>query len=153
MKIEKMNIKDMDVIKVEIPIGYEYSGVDIDGNLIMTKKKPSYPKNISDCCEIHNLPYVGNDYIAATMLGLPINNFAKLLIARDAYWKIDNNWKPMKSPAKDEKRYVITRMYDEVVQMGTSDMHYFVLEFRTKELRDAFYENFIDLIHKCKEFL
>lgn len=141
-------------IKLDIPKGYEYIGIDLaDGKLLLKKKPIEFPKTFEECCETVNTINSGMPCVMATYLGHPIANFAKLIIMRDAYWKIDNNWKPMKSSAKAVKRYVITTMYDEAVQMETSDMHYFVLEFRTKELRDTFYANFKGLIEQCKEFL
>jgi hypothetical protein len=76
-----------------------------------------------------------------------------LLLCRDAYWKIYGEqmglgkpWEPL--DAKD--KYIIRRAGDAIVKGYNISC---VLEFPTAEMRDAFYENFKELITSCKELL
>ena len=152
------------------PDGYEFK--DENGNVInaqkivLEKKKPKYPKTYEECCAIMGFgfkwvnpfsinrdthPYIKN-------LDNLMEVLCKLLICRDAYWKIAGEemglGKPWEPDYKKE-RYVIHRYIDEIVkgyrQAGL--MEHFILEFPTEEMRDAFYENFKDLIEECKELL
>ena len=155
-----------------LPQGYQF--VDENGNIINTtkivleKKEKSYPKSYEECCYVlgfENTELVfEDDYRNINppkeqwkRLGL-INQFNKLLICRDAYWKIageemglDGPWKP----DYKKERYVISRYTDEIVkgyrQAGL--IEHFILEFPTEEMRDAFYENFKEEIKSVKELL
>ena len=88
-----------------------------------------------------------------------IINFTKLRICRDAYWKIageqmglGKSWE-FENPSR---RYVFTiENFGGKIQKNavTARMLNRILVFPTEEIRDAFYENFKDLIEQCKEFL
>ena len=54
----------------------------------------------------------------------------------------------------DEERYGIYTAANKVVKdfCGVGDVNT-ILTFPTEEMRDAFFENFKDLIEKCKELL
>jgi hypothetical protein len=85
-------------------------------------------------------------------------SFIKLLICRDAYWKIAGeqmglvkSWEPNWENCNENKYCLyITR---NNVNKGTfcNDSH--ILAFPTQEMRDVFYENFKDLIEECKVLL
>lgn len=80
-----------------------------------------------------------------------LNDFEKLIICRDAYWKIAGDWKP--NWESDSVKYVIYNLANEV-QLEDGGRHVnAILAFPTTEMRDAFYENFKDLIEKCKELI
>ena len=97
--------------------------------------------------------------LVAARLGLPMNTFIRLLVARNAYWKIAGDemglgkpWEPdwcdyttkyciIYSP---QYRGFCKRQYDGIKC---------ILAFPTEEMRDAFYENFKGLIEMCKELL
>ena len=51
-----------------------------------------------------------------------------------------------------QKKWIINFYQDEINLTNGTNVH-FVLVFPTKEMRDAFYENFKDLIKKCKKLL
>ena len=150
----------------ECPQGYQF--VDENGNVInaqkitLEKKEKIYPRTYEECCEIvkvekkHTLEgeiiRVNNYKIAL------LESFQKLLICRDAYWKIageemglEKSWKP---DWKDESlKYVI--LYDNG-EIRVDTWNYIanrILSFPTDEMRDAFYENFKELIEICKELL
>ena len=130
-------------------------------------KKPKYPDNYDECCEV--LDYCG-DYFLTTYdnNGNPsiisnilnsINILTKLLICRDAYWKIAGEkmglGKPWESPLPSlfETVYCIRRKNNEIIKGAYRGGKSEILEFPTEEMRDAFYENFKDLIESCKKLL
>jgi hypothetical protein len=77
-----------------------------------------------------------------------IKPFIQLLRCRDAYWKIEN-WKFN----YDEKCYYLYTEYGNVQKYWGPTESNIILAFPTEEMRDAFYENFKELIEECKEFL
>lgn len=93
-----------------------------------------------------------------------MESFVKLLICRDAYWKIagkelglDKPWEP-DWEYETQVKYMITT-FNNKLEFFSSIHSYVVgrrnhiLSFPTEEMRDAFYENFKDLIEQCKELL
>ena len=85
--------------------------------------------------------------------------FQKLLIARDAYWKIAGEEKRLGRPwepdwKKQDKKYIISIFEDTVIYFENETYNRnTILAFPTEEMRDAFYENFKELINSCKELL
>ena len=92
-----------------------------------------------------------------------INAFIRLKVCRDAYWKIAGEemglgepWKPNQE-SQDRVSYPsitpsITRCGGEIIRT-TSYTHDYFLIFPTAKMRNAFYENFKELIENCKELL
>ena len=120
-----------------------------------------YPKTYEECCEIMGIEYpvVGgkpDGLSASTYRITEIRPFIYLLICRDAYWKIAGEemsfGKPWK-PSKNDNVYCIFRFKGEIVKDNFVFGDSLILEFPTEEMRDAFYENFKDLIEKCKKLL
>lgn len=149
-------------IKVDIPKGYEFAGVDDDKQqVVFTKKQSQYLKTYEECCKIMGIEYpvVGGEpggLSASTYRINEIRPFIYLLICRDAYWKIAGNqmglgksWRP----SKNDDVYCIFRLEGEIVKDNFVFADSLILEFPTEEMRDAFYENFKDLIEECKELL
>ena len=156
----------------ECPDGYEFK--DEDGNVIeakkivLEKKKPKYPESYEECCQVLNiavrdLEILDNmldttEIIYQKNLDRCINALRKLLICRDAYWKIAGEemglGKPWEPDWKDvdEKKWVISR-YKGELDFGFNIEPCRIIAFPTEEMRDAFYENFKDLIEECKELL
>lgn len=160
--------------------GYDF--YDDKGNIIdtkeitMKKKHPEYPKTYKECCEVLMGKTDFQDYsLLLTKLSTKINeansispepphitlinNFYKLLICRDAYWKIAGEqmglgkpWKPYNGQGSC-KKYVIQTVHDDITCLDTWCQTRNILELPTEEMRDEFYENFKDLIEACKEFL
>lgn len=163
--------RDMNTEQTELVITEEYEYVDDMGNVIDTKniiirkKKPKYPTTYKECCNIiDNTAIVTYGYKS----GL-IYNFHKLLVCRDTYWKIAGEemglgkpWKPSWDKCTGEK-YCIAGFLNDLWGDSRADKHYFsnteseyynrILSFPTEEMRDAFYENFKELIESCKELL
>ena len=154
--------RDMNTEQTELDITEEYEYVDDMGNVIDTKKiiirkkKPKYPTTYEECCEI--LDIIDNKPPWHGYRSVQLKIFQKLLICRDAYWKIageemglGKSWKPVL--IDEEKKYTI---YNERHKVQHSFYQYHnnrILIFPTFEMRDAFYENFKDLINECKELL
>lgn len=140
--------------EVEVILG-DYEFVLKDGKTYFVKKKPQYPKTYEECCMVienacmtHKGGYKGD----------LIQTFQKLLICRDVYWKIAGEQmglgKPWKPDWKDETNIYDTILYDGVnIKCYNNTDVYSKLSFHTKEMRDAFYENFKDLIERSKELL
>ena len=120
----------------------------------LEKKKKEYPKTYEECC-------VALEYIPHTddIIGYKwdiLQSFQKLLICRDAYWKIAGEemglGKPWEPNRHGEDKYTI-EYYDGVIIRASSLLDNRILAFPTAEMRDAFCENFKELIEQCKELL
>lgn len=139
------------------PEGYIFkdeNGNVINATKIVLKKKKEYPKTYEECSKIAPMTWGGVNFKHYNEL---LSSFYKLLICRDAYWKIAGEemglGKPW-SPSDNNKKpiHAITR-YDGYIIKDESGGNDEVLEFPTEEMRDAFYENFKELIEQCKELL
>ena len=158
------------------PNGYIFK--DENGNEILTskiileKKKKEYPKTHEEYCQylgfVNNELVFEGDYRETNFplkqwkrLGL-INQFNKLLICRDVYWKIAGEemglgkpWEPDYSGTFEEGcpiKYVIYSVGTHILK-GRKSCPNHILAFPTEEMRDAFYENFKEEIEFCKELL
>lgn len=153
----------------KLPNGFE---LQPDGYFSWVDSKPQYPKDYVECCKImkihssYELELCGRattqgeitNCIYAQNLLNKINKFQKLLICRDAYWKIagkqlglDKPWEPEWCSESDLNYTIIYNgMY--TIKLNDTNRHA-ILAFPTKEMRDTFYENFRELIEDCKELL
>lgn len=146
--------------KVELCLGDDYEVVVENGKTFVQKKKLKYPTTYKECCGVLGMTF---DYPNITKVSIEEYNLYSSLIrlirCRDAYWKVagkqmglNKSWK-FENPSK---RYVFTIEYSggEIIQnAATSKMWNRILVFPIEEMRDAFYENFKDLIEKCKELI
>ena len=135
------------------PDGYEFK--DEHGNVIeakkivLEKKTPKYPQSYEECCKVMkcdpwfemNTCYHGNE----------LSHLYRLLICRDAYWKLAGDWKPDWNNGELKKHCIYNDM--GAISRGSWFFCNAILSFPTEEMRDAFYENFKDLIEECKELL
>ena len=164
-KAIKNNEMVVSVSEYILPEGYIIK--DENGNvinarkIILEKKKKEYPKTYEECCEIVK---VGKEH---TLEGATIRinykialleSFQKLLICRNAYWKLYGEemglgkpWEPDWKNNLQHKHYISTE-WDEIKTNFNSTTNK-VLAFPTEEMRDAFKENFDPDIEICKEFL
>lgn len=151
--------------KWDLPDGYEFQ--DKDGNVINTniiklvKKQSKYPKTFIDVLNFwHPDRQIEDDYQRYYKKDL-IEKFQNLLYARDAYWKIageemglGKSWKPDDWEKSDSGYvYCIVNKCNNIGLTCEWLRNNHILSFPTKEMRDAFYENFEKLINDCKEFL
>lgn len=155
----------MEEIKIYIPEGYEFH--DDKGNVINTstielvKKQPEYPKTYEECHElmVQWKEYDCNPNSELILCDAPIHDFCKLIVARNIYWKIAGEqmglgkpWEPSWQKT-EERKFCIIRRSDNVVTKWETNTIVRFLVFPSEEMRDAFFENFKDLIEECKVFL
>ena len=142
------------------PEGYQF--VDEGGNVInatkivLEKKKKEYPKTFLGCCDVLGI----EDTISRGVKGYKSNlldTFQKLLICRDAYWKIageemglDGPWEPDWNNISDKYCIYFVSGYVWSKECQTRQCPF---AFPTAEMRDAFYDNFKKDIEECKELL
>ena len=159
----------------ELPDGYQF--IDENGSVInatkivLEKKKPKYPKTYEECCKVLNWnPRNYEEYCRALnwnprnydRIGYKFNLICKLqvlLLCRDAYWKIAGEelglgkpWEPNWKDFSEDTYPTITKCNNRILKTSIYT-HDCILTFPTAEIRDAFYENFKELIETCKELL
>ena len=158
--IIKMNPLEMSGAQCIIPIpkGYEFAIVDDDNQQVIFEKIGcQYPKTYEECCKVLGRTLPINDDVEGYKWEL-IMNFQRLLVSRNAYWKLAGEQMGLGKPwepdwRNEEDKYCI------VVDAGDIRGNYsFIhlqhkLSFPTAEMRDACYENLKELIEKCKELL
>ena len=142
--------------KVELVLGNDYEVIQKDGKWFVVKKQPKYPKTYEKCCVELG---IGNKGILYTEYNKDLlQSFQKLIICRDAYWKIAGEemglveaWEPNWLNVEQDKFVLYT--HNNAICSNRFSLGNNVLAFPTEEMRDAFYENFKDLIERCKKFL
>ena len=153
--------------KYEFDLQGKFEVILREGKYYVERIKPQYPKTYKECCKILNIPFNGNivyaghwvyggEYLEKHLDVL--RKFQQLLICRDAYWKIAGEqmglgkpWKP-EWESETEQKYTIITDANEICN-GLTIQCNAILAFPTEEMRNAFYENFEDLINDCKELL
>ena len=151
----------------ECPDGYIFrdeNGNVINATKLVLEKKKGYPKTYEECRKIMDIDteFLLTSYDLGFWKEHLLTSLQKLLICRDAYWKIAGDdmglgkpWKPDYDSGVD--KYGIICM-NGVVQESNPTTNWErhlnkVLDFPTAEMRDAFYENFEVEIKSCKELL
>lgn len=168
----------MEKINIDIPKGYEFAGIDNDKQqIVFTKIQSQYPKDYVECYEVlvgrkpapHEVSFdkmeiclLSDSYDAQsidfqTPQLFQLNGLFRLLMCRNAYWKLagkemglDKPWKYDLS--KDEFVYAIVYQHGYINKCEIRYRNH-ILAFPTEEMRNTFYENFKDLIEQCKELL
>lgn len=159
--IEEINIDRIgfngNKAKLVLPDGYEFKTEGKDAYII--KKKPQYPKTYEECCEAIGINRYDIEIDLPQTYQQKMFNLFKLLICRDAYWKIageqmglDGSWEPDYITEDNQLVYIITTQRG-YLSKNTSRHWNYILAFPTEEMRDKFYENFKELIEQCKELL
>lgn len=150
-----------EIIKIDIPKGYEFACVDDDKQQVVFEKVGcQYPKTYKECCDVLKIPN-GERYVD---IDVPLDYnkllsvFAKLLICRSAYWKIAGEQMGLGKPWEPEKAEIVYAIcydfYEDVIDVSVFNLYdNVVLCFPTEEMRDKFFENFKDLINETKELL
>ena len=141
----------------------DYIFKDENGNIINTtkivleKKKKEYPKTYEECLNILGYNIAHTIPMNHGHNGLLIMKLQRLLIYRDAYWKTageemgwDGPWEPDWNDTSI--KYCLERDFD-AIDKNVSNHKGRTFAFPTAEMRDAFYENFKELIELCKELL
>ena len=131
--------------EVELQLG-DYEIVVKDGKTYAVLKNPNrYPTNYVDCCAL-----LGCDDKMTTKQLVP---WAKLINARNAYWKCADDWRPhYYSQLYNNVKYTIEYYKGVLIKSTCADVSR-VLVFPTPYMRDEFLKYFRDLIMECKEFI
>ena len=156
-----------DKLEYDIIDGYEFDRIE-NNKIILKPIKPKYPTTYVECCKVMGINYRaqlsytnpdverGNIYL--TKEKQLLNSFMRLRICRNAYWKIageemelDKPWKPDWTNAEESKYCIVNK--EGTIDKWIQKTIYKTLAFPTEEIRDAFYENFKDLIEACKKLL
>lgn len=152
-------------IKEEIPIPDNYEVWDDKGNVIHTskiiirEKKKEYPKTYKECCKMLDID--SGCLLVSYDIGLwkddLLGSLQKLLICRDAYWKIAGEEMGLGKPWEPD--WTTSDVKHSLVNVGNTMIPSVeckvsrILAFPTAEMRDAFKENFDPDIEFCKELL
>lgn len=151
---------------IEIPEGFELKKVS-DTEYKIVKKENVLPKTWEEFCELY--PIKNDEYFIETRSDivrancknrnscsdknvLPSKEKAEAILAlcqliqlRDYY---NDGWKPnWKNPCQEKYTIYYNTNYPD---KGTNCASVRALAFKTKELRDEFFDNFKDLIEKFK---
>ena len=154
LSIEK-RLKDDELVLPDSILINKSSGIS-SSEFIEWYKYFEYPKTYKECCEVLGLNTMDNDaqgYEADLII-----RFQELLIARNAYWKIAGEQMGFNEPWKPDWNYINRKFYciynykNNIVKNVIYSENK-ILAFPTEEMRDAFYENFKELIEACKELL
>ena len=136
--------------KFEVLLDEKYESIVENGRLCIIKKTNSYPATYEECCK----NYPDNEKLK---IGNLLCDLEQLIICRDAYWKIAGEemglGKPWKPDLENEELYCIQNYNKQIIISRTNTAFNKILIFPTEEMRDAFYENFKELIESCKELL
>ena len=150
-KISSINFQDQEhyTDEVELCLSDQHEIKEKNGKWFVVKKKPELPKTYEECCRVLGITNAVNG--CCGYIWQLLNEFQELIICRDAYWELAGDWKPDYNNGCMTK-YIIT-VAENKIFTDVSELFNYVLTFPTKEMRDKFYENFEDLIEKCKELL
>ena len=144
--------------QVVLPKGYRF--VDVGGNpiavdkIVLEKENPKYPKTYEECLKVLGFNITRKVKESSVFdYDDDIVALQKLKRCRDAYWKIageemglGKSWEPDWDNLSTNHEFI-------KINKGCFTYSSRVLVFPTAEMRDAFYENFKDLIEECKELL
>lgn len=125
-------------------------------------RKPKYPTTYAECCKVlkKNPDIKPEVRMVSPEESLLFSKFIMLKRCRDAYWKIAGEKMRLDKPWDStygcgEWSYWIGYSINEnkIYLQDSRILVNCILVFPTKEMRDAFYKNFKDLIEQCKELL
>ena len=158
IKVAYLSINDKEYAdEIEVNLGDDYEYKFEMNRLYILKKKPKYPKDYEECCDILGRIYPITDDVEWYKWEL-IKKFQRLIVCRDAYWKIageqmglNKKWEPDWSNGEETKFCIYTTQ--NMISLDLFGVDNRILAFPSEEMRDAFFENFRNLIEQCKCFL
>ena len=114
-------------------------------------RKPKCPKTFIEVLNFwHPDRQLEDDYQRCYKKDL-VEKLQDLLYARDAYWKIAEDWKPNWKDGSQRKHCIVCS--EDNIHRWVQNTTQKILAFPTEEMRDAFYENFKERINEVKELL
>lgn len=132
------------IVTFEIPKGYKFKQRIYDE--LVFERMNDRPTDIKEVLEILDISmFMSENYRKEQLEALQ-----RLLIFRDAWWKMADDWKP--DWEEDDIKYCLRFMNNSITK-NHSEVGSYVLAFPTAEMRDEFYDNFKELIEFCKELL
>ena len=144
--------------KTELVLGDDFEVKVENGKTFVVRKTPQYPKTFDECLKILGYNIAHTIPMNHGHNGLLMMKFQRLIICRDAYWKIAGEqmglgkpWKPDWLNAEQDKYVLFT--HNNAICSNRYVLGHNILAFHTEEMRDTFYENFKELIEECKELL
>ena len=137
----------------EVVVNDNYELKQIDNHFYIKKKLPQYPKTYDECVNMFNSTVETVNLATLDVLRV-------LIYCRNAYWKIAGKqmglgkpWEPdFLNPTKEIRYFLFYTGVTIEKGQGLFPTNK-ILIFPTEEMRDAFYENFKDLIEQCKKLL
>lgn len=132
-------------ITFEIPKGYKLKQRIFDK--FVFERMNDRPTDIKEALEILDLSMLMEGNYRKEQL----KTLQQLLIFRDAWWKMADDWKPDWTNLKVNKFCIgVDRNVTSSCNKVTGNK---ILAFPTKEMRDKFYDAFEELINEVKELL
>lgn len=160
-KEETMENNIIDTVKesegrYRIVLNHQFDMEVDEGEYYAVRRKPQYPKTYEECCEV--LGYEPDEDKINCYQGQLIELFVKLLICRDAYWRMAGKQmglgEPWKPDSKNKVYYIFYCISSNSIKLTAGNLYSnTVFAFPTAEMRDTFFKNFKDLIEICKELL
>ena len=154
----------MNVMDIESCL--ETDGLKLPENVVINSKgigsiqfiqwyeKSQYPKTYEECCKI--LDWNHRDYDRVGYKSDLLCKLQVLLLCRDAYWEIASDESELGKPWEqdyDDRCFIIANNNGNIHTYEYHGSDNVILAFPTEEMRDAFYDNFKELIEQCKELL
>ena len=144
---------------LEVCVAEGYEMIEKNGQFYIVKQKTKYPRDYEECCNVLGIDLIDAAFMSGNLYKVNrIQRFQKLLVCRDAYWKMAGEQMGLGKPWEPnwengyENHYTIV-VCKHFLKTGFNEYSNRILMFPTAEMRDAFYENFKDLIIECKELL
>jgi hypothetical protein len=144
--------------RYRIHVNYQFE-IEVDeGEYYVVRRKPQYPKTYEECCDILQLEHTFELKDLTIYEEKLTDSFIRLKRCRDAYWKISGEQMGLGKPWEpdwtnyNEYKFVIGVNENEIIKCYDT-IAQFILAFPTEEMRNAFFENFKELIELCKELL
>lgn len=136
--------------EVLLSVSNDYKIIERDGSFYVVRRKPSYPTSFRKALEV--LEYVHDDCEVTGYSRDVLNVLQRLIVCRDAWWKIDGNWKPDWSD-NGQIKYSIISQDGKVLTRSELFVRTALFSFRTCEMRDMFIDVFGDELKKCIEYI
>lgn len=147
---KQLKVQSLRFDKTQLVINDEYELKQEDNTYYIVHKQFKYPKTYEECCNVlgvnpsFDIRMLEDDESALYF------KFIDLVRCRNAYWKIADDWKY--DVNKTEDYFYIVNKGGRIVKEHYMTFNH-ILAFPTAEMRDAFYENFKELINETKELL